>query len=474
MKWKVYCAALLTAALLAGCASGVSEGDGGKVSEAPEEEVQETVKDREKGASEAPKTPQEKAASLGLEPDLLGEWEFMCGTSSSTDSQSDYFYMEEDEPIGGSVSIYEEEGGVYANVNRFSYESAKECYHIPVTIEKGALYPECENQDWYAVFTAPHSDLKFEAALTGENILQFYREYQYDLGEGDMATATEIETFVRKDSPEAKNPDQFRYSHEITVSTAEELLNAISSNTSITMKAGEYNLSEVRGGTMNRNVYAEVDKHSKDLNIVNVQIREVSNLRILAEEGAEVEICINDPYSPVLELYDCSKVTLKGLRCGHHVEPGYCSGSVLSASQCYDMTVSDCRLYGSGTYGIETDGGSEIKLSNTEIYDCTYGIGSFMNTSNIRFTDCNIHDNCELSMLYFNGCYDALFENCRFSDNKCATGAYGAPAFVTNREGGAVTFEDCSFENNEYAGVYEGENVETKNCTFPDKELGFG
>ncbi|MCR4909483.1 MAG: right-handed parallel beta-helix repeat-containing protein [Lachnospiraceae bacterium] len=471
MRYRSLIAVFCSILLITGCAAGKDEAAdtpdtaGADAAEAPAASA---------SAKKEPAAHAADRANADFDKNLLGEWEFMCCTDSSSDSESSYFYMSDDEPIGGTISIYEDGQDCFADFEHYSYESSKEVYHIPLTIEKGALYPGCPNQDWYATFKNPHTDYSFSLALTGKNELVYYQENSYDPEEGEGWTNYSYETYVRKDSEEANNPDKYRYSNSVTVSTAKDLLDSISSNTVIKLKAGEYNLSEVSGGTLNRNVFTEVDKYSADLNTISVQIRNVSNLRIEPEDGAEVEICINDPYSPVLSLYDCSKVTFKGLKCGHKAEPGTCGGSVIYVHQSTQTTISECRLYGSGSYGVETSGGYGVYVNDTEIYDCTYGIASFYDTSDIQFTNCNMHDNKEFALLDFTQCYTATFTDCTFTHNLSSTGEYGAYPFVRTYEGGTVTFENCVFNENEYGGFSENDNVETINCKFNDNVLGFG
>ncbi len=472
MRYRAFTAVLCSILLITGCAAAPA-GKAGSATDTPA--APETEGTEAPAASkEDSAAPAADSSAADFDKDLLGKWEFMCCTNSSSDSDSSYFYMSDDEPIGGRISIYEDEDGCFADFDHFSYESGKEVYHFPLTIEKGALYPDCPNQDWYAVFKNPHSDYSFSLALTGKNELVYYQEDNFEPEEGEGWTSYTYETYVRKDSEEAKNPDKYRYFNAVTVSTAKELLDNISSNTIIKLKAGEYNLSEVSGGTLNRNVFTEVDKYSADLNTTSVQIRNVSNLCIVPEDGAEAEICINEPYSPVLSLYDCSKVTFKGLKCGHKAEPGTCGGSVIYIHQSSQTTISECRLYGSGSYGVETSGSYGVFVNDTEIYDCTYGIASFYDTSDIRFTNCDMHDNKEFALLDFTQCYTAEFTDCTFTHNLTGTGEFGAYPFVQTYEGGTITFENCVFNKNEYAGFCENDNVETINCKFNDKVLGFG
>ncbi len=478
MRKKRWIPLLLASLLLSACSSAAP-------SETPDlsqadlnDAVQEDTESAEGAGSETDQNSGREASALpgDYDKNLCGDWVFMCGTSSTSDSEDSYFYMADQEPVGGNIYIYEEDTGLYADLELHSYESLLESYHIPVSIKKGPLFPECSNQDWYAEIKNPRSDTTYTVTLTGKNELLRYEKSTYDGGEEESSwTNEEKETYVRKDSEEAKDPDRYRFFNTVTVSTAEELLNSISSNTKILLQEGEYNLSEVKGGTLNPSVYTEVDKFSRSLDTISVQIRNVTDLAIEAAPRSKVLICINDVNSPVLSLFECCRVSLKGLTCGHHAEPGTCGGSVISTWSSSETTVSQCKLYGCGTYGIESYGGYGIYVTDSEIYKCTYGIASFSETSNIHFTNCKMYDNTELTMLDFNQCYDAFFENCTFTNNIANTESFGGSPFVSARDGGSITFENCSFDGNQYAGFTDtDEHVITNHCVFHDKELGYG
>ncbi len=479
MRKRRWMSLLLVSLLLSACSSAPAPAP--DVSQAEPDEAVHEENNTESAENAGTETDQNSGTeSEPVQEDvyknLCGDWVFMCGNSSSSDSEDSYFYMAADEPVGGNIFIYEEGGGLYADLEHYSYESSTESYHIPVSVKKGPLFPECSNQDWYAEIRNPRSDTTCTVTLTGKNELLRYEKNTYDGGEeGTSWTNEEKETYVRKDSEEAKDPDRYRYFNTVTVSTPEEFLNSISSNTKIILQSGEYNLSTVKGGTLNPSVYAEVDKFSRSLDTISVQIRNVTDLAIEAAPGSEVLICINDVNSPVLSLFECSRVSLKGVTCGHHAEPGTCGGSVISIWSSSGTTVSQCRLYGCGTYGIESYGGYGIYVTDSEIYKCTYGIASFSETSNISFTNCKMYDNSDLTMLDFNQCYDAVFENCTFTNNIANTESFGGSPFVSSKDGGSVTFENCSFDGNQYASFTDTEeNVTTNHCTFHDKELGYG
>ena len=192
------------------------------------------------------------------------------------------------------------------------------------------------------------------------------------------------------------------------------------------------------------------------------QLSDVSYLCLEAKDGAEVEINIDEAYSPVLTFEYGKDITLRGLTFGHRVEPGYCSGSVLSFESTSEINIENCKLYGSGTYGIETTYCSEMNVSDTDIYECTYGLLSLFGTNYTHFNNCTLRDSSDLDLITTVDCSDIRFENCVFSGN--STDSY----FVRRNEYDDITFTNCEFKNNEYK-EFSNYEVTLENCKN-DKE----
>ena len=135
----------------------------------------------------------------------------------------------------------------------------------------------------------------------------------------------------------------------VTVSTVEELAEAMENDTCVILKEGVYNFSKLDYSKVETTALEEPDYPS----VGEYIIRKVRGLSLIAEEGAAVELVTENCAAVVLDFMKCSDITLKGLTVGHAVEPGTCEGDVIGISYSWDVRIEDCDLYGCGTYGLD-------------------------------------------------------------------------------------------------------------------------
>ena len=90
----------------------------------------------------------------------------------------------------------------------------------------------------------------------------------------------------------------------------------------------------------------------------------------------------------------CSDITLSNVTMGHAVEKGYCSGSVIRIDGCDNITIENDDLYGCGTYGLECYRSQGVRVNDTTIRECTYGITSIYLSSDMEFNNCVLKE-CE-------------------------------------------------------------------------------
>ena len=442
---------------------GAKENEDAKTDRA---DLEDDAKDDEK---EEPAQPEAVQVS---EDALLGDWVLVMekdynGKPDDKVADMEVYtnFYEEGMGMEAQISIYDDGGKLYADYTTYAYESHEQAYHMPVEIVQEPLYELCENREWSAHIVNPRDQetvMKF--SLTGENKLDVCNDYTYDYEDVEEPWRYVcVMTYLRDGSNEYENRNDLKYSNTVTVSDVKELVGAIADNTKIILKKGVYDLNDLKGkgnfGSENVNVDV-YDNGNKWMTI-----HDVSYLRLEAEKGAEVEICIESPYDPVLSFYDSYDLELDGLKCGHRVEPGSCGGSVISANNCSNISVKDCRLYGCGAYGLEANDSNDITLTDTEIYECSYGITSLANVYSVAFDNCSIHDNAEYSMVWTSGSGGVEFRNCTFERNKVKN---DYDSFVSVSDSYGVSFRDCRFADNVYRRFAEGD-VEIENCSFRDK-----
>ncbi|MCL2121555.1 MAG: right-handed parallel beta-helix repeat-containing protein [Clostridiales bacterium] len=251
----------------------------------------------------------------------------------------------------------------------------------------------------------------------------------------------------------------------ISVSTPQELIDAIAPDTCITIQAGVYDLSTV---TTSGSHYANAGNQEEALLVSGV-----NGLTLQAESGATVELVTPDRFSEVMKFMDCNDVTLSGIRAGHTVTGEYeCDAGVVWFEQSTNITMDNCLFYGCGAIGIRLWNCTSARISDTTVTDCSlravdlwrgddiiftgcdftdnraYGCVIYGNGASIKFSDCRISGNKSLlwSVIEFEG--ELLFERCSFRDNALIEGS--EPVFI----GSGISLRDCDVEKNNFSGYW--------------------
>ncbi|MCX7714753.1 MAG: right-handed parallel beta-helix repeat-containing protein [Clostridia bacterium] len=222
----------------------------------------------------------------------------------------------------------------------------------------------------------------------------------------------------------------------VEVSTVEQLVNAMASNTHIKLKDGVYNLSSLNIDKLSSShAFFEDVYDGKQL-----VLRNIENL-VIEGSGYENVLISTDPrYANVISIMDSDNIVIKGIKMGHTSEQGECVGGVLKADSSKNIQIDDCLLYGCGILGIEAYDVENLVFNSTVIEDCSYGIMSLnrcedclfknsefrscnggisvSNSHNIKYVSCNIHDNNADSMLDIVNTSKISFEKSIFEKNK--------------------------------------------------------
>lgn len=175
----------------------------------------------------------------------------------------------------------------------------------------------------------------------------------------------------------------------VTVSTVDELLAALGSDTEIHLQPGVYNLTEssLYGKPVgNDEVYWGEYGFPGEYEL---RLQQVTGLTL---EGDNAEIVTEPRCANVLQLELCNNVTLRGVTLGHTEAAEACEGAVLHLMNCSGITVDSCGLYGCGTIGIWADNFRGITVTDTDIYHCSSGGVQFYDGRGVTMTDCRIYD----------------------------------------------------------------------------------
>ena len=218
---------------------------------------------------------------------------------------------------------------------------------------------------------------------------------------------------------------------EITVGTAQELIDALGSNRTVVIKDGaELNLSDIldnmqlfrrMGYLWTGDYYAERDG-DKELKVSCERFDgrqfELVNVRNLTIRGGKnCKLIVRPRYANVLNFYKCRNIRLERLTLGH-TEEGYCEGGVIYAENSENISIANCDLYGCGTYGLEINHVNKLAMERTVIRDCSYGIMQILNSSDCTFTDCDFVRCRQFDLVGVRNSQDTRFVRCRFAQNK--------------------------------------------------------
>lgn len=391
---------------------------------------------------------------------ILGEWIAVCSNykypNEEGEKVEDFSLLEDVEDDVNHVFFYVENNRLYAD-----YKSASTTYYkMTMEVKKEAFYDGFEGNDWCLVGEKgrwEEGGLRF--AWNKDKDLEEYSTGEFDK-DGDWEFFI---TYLKEGSEKLSHKEDYRYLKTVTVSTAEELADALENRTKIILKPGAYDLTELVRESLKPN----------ELGDPGSVIQYKDSIWIGAESDALTELYVTDSSFPVLSIYGSSNIQLKGLTLGHRVEPGYCTGSVLQVSGARNIGVEDCHLYGSGTYGLEGYNSSNIQFKDSDIYECTYGIMSLYECYTMNMENCDFYDNHGFEMLDTANSAALHFINCRFKNN-----GDKKHAFLTMTGCWTIDFENCKFTDNSYNtffinasgedGTAAEEEPALKNCSFDD------
>lgn len=231
----------------------------------------------------------------------------------------------------------------------------------------------------------------------------------------------------RHDIGQTANHDEEK--EYIRVTTAEEFLNAIGSNRNILIAANtELNLTPALSDAANfRTTYRLWMPDATAINrgkscIVSEDVFDGRQLSLVGFKRLSIcgernsKIVVEPRYAFCLRFIDCEECTVDNLTIGH-TEGGYCEGGVIGINGGRGIMVSNCDLYGCGTYGLEIDGTEGFNMFSSNIHDCTYGIMQLRNSKDVKFVHSDFFNNREFDLIGSLGCDGLSFEDCRFFAN---------------------------------------------------------
>lgn len=192
----------------------------------------------------------------------------------------------------------------------------------------------------------------------------------------------------------------------VTVTNADEFLEAIAPNTEIVIDAEVIDFStaaEYGGGP--KKYYRWEDRFDGP----GLVITGVNNLTIRSKDGKTGNHTINavPRYANVLTFSGCKGIVLSGFTAGHTEEPGECMGGVLCFQNSEGISVDNCGLFGCGILGVQAENCTDITLRKCDIYECSYGGVQMVNVTGVTIEKCTFRD-LGGNNLMFDGCSDVV------------------------------------------------------------------
>ncbi len=283
-------------------------------------------------------------------------------------------------------------------------------------------------------------------------------------GETPQPQPTQTEAPAETEPPAAESPEELPEG-AVAVSTVDELLAAIAPNTTVVLRSGEYDLSTAAdyGQEELKGWYGWVLVPGG----CTLQIRDVDGLRLLGQ--GEVSLLARPRYAEVLSFTGCADLRLEGLTLGHTREAGVCSAGVLSCSDCDEVTVESCRLFGCGSVGLTVSNCRKLMMTDCRVDGCSSGAVMAYGSRDLRLVDCRLCDNGQnkdfsgYELLSVDRCRDLALVNCEISGNRvqrilrsswcdrtsllgCRVEGNRILDSVFQFQGGSALVEGCSFQ----------------------------
>ena len=228
----------------------------------------------------------------------------------------------------------------------------------------------------------------------------------------------------------------------ITVNTEEQFINALGNNRVIELGEDIHlNLSRILeredwfAGIPGRAWVTIAKRDGGDQPIVvseyvndgqQLVLKNFRGLTIRGKHHSSIEV--NPRYSFCLSFMNCEGCNVENLTIGH-TEGGYCDGGVIGVEGGARIHVSDCDLYGCGTYGVVTRDTEDFGMYRSNIHDCTYGIMELWGSDRVTFYQCDFFSNREYELITNHGSEHVVFEECRIFGNWA-----DAPLFMSDQD----------------------------------------
>ncbi len=219
-----------------------------------------------------------------------------------------------------------------------------------------------------------------------------------------------LEPYYGPHQPEAAAPagEQNELGENVFhVDNVDDFLAAIGSDTTIYVDCEQLDFSTAAnyGGYGGNNYYWRADFDGPNLIITDVE-----NFHIIGQGKDRTTLQAVPRYAEVLNFENCSDISVENLTAGHLKEaPGSCAGDVFEFTNCGEILVRGCGLFGCGVNAIYASNCQGLTVEDTEMYECSNLGAQLMRCSGVSFTGCEIHD-CAYNSVYLGECSNVLWD----------------------------------------------------------------
>ena len=236
----------------------------------------------------------------------------------------------------------------------------------------------------------------------------------YDLA--DMERKEYLEPYYGPHQPEAAAPagEQNELGEKVYhVDNVDDFLAAIGSDTTIYVDCEllDFSAAANYGGYGGNNYYWRADFDGPNLIITGVE-----NFHVIGQGKDRTTLQAVPRYAEVLNFESCSNISVENLTAGHLKEaPGSCAGDVFEFTNCGEILVRGCGLFGCGVNAIYASNCQGLTVEDTEMYECSNLGAQLMHCSGVTFTGCEIHD-CAYNSVYLGDSTNVLWDGAALHD----------------------------------------------------------
>lgn len=232
----------------------------------------------------------------------------------------------------------------------------------------------------------------------------------------------------------------------VEVSNVQDLIDNIAPYTIINLAPGTYDLSKLK----------EVkSKHVEKVKVYDsfeIHIKKVKGLIIRGPKEGKATILTKPELGWTFYVENSENITFENLTLGH-TTPGACAGGVLGFNNSKIIRIKNCDLFGCGTEGLGINNVKNLQFIKSIIRDCTIGIMSIKDSTDLRFVDSKIKNNKTTYYGFIiNYSENISFDECSITDNA----GYSQYLFdATNSK--KVTVKNSSIKGHKNKGLYKGD-----------------